>query len=158
MNQKLSDWANVAQIVSGVAVVATLVFLILGIRENTAVTRATAYDRNMDSLNFVRNVLVTDREMLAAWQAFMQEPSTLDEPGYLRVQYFVQMLFGVYEKSYFASRYELLGDSEWSRYKTQICTQLAYVAASPRAIANLRTVVTPEFMRYMESECSTGAP
>lgn len=71
MSRKLSDWANAAQIVSGIAVVVTLLFLILGIRENTAITRATAYDRNMDSLNYVRNVLVTDPETLDAWQKFM---------------------------------------------------------------------------------------
>ena len=111
----------------------------------------------MDSLNYVRNVLVTDPEMLEAWQNFTKDPSTLEESEYLRVQFFMQMLFGVYEKSYFAIRYDLLGESEWSRYEAQICIQLAYVAASPRALANLRTVVTPEFMKYMESECHIGS-
>ena len=40
MKQKLSEWASIAEIVSGIAVVITLVFLIFGIRENTEVTRA----------------------------------------------------------------------------------------------------------------------
>jgi hypothetical protein len=44
MAVKLSDWANVAEVVSGVAVVITLIFLILSIRENTEITRAAAYD------------------------------------------------------------------------------------------------------------------
>lgn len=32
MNLKLSDWASIAEIVSGIAVVATLIFLIRGIQ------------------------------------------------------------------------------------------------------------------------------
>ena len=35
MKLKLSDWASVAEIMSGIAVVVTLIFLILGIRANT---------------------------------------------------------------------------------------------------------------------------
>ena len=35
MKLKLSDWASVAEIVAGIAVVITLIFLILGIRANT---------------------------------------------------------------------------------------------------------------------------
>lgn len=48
---KLSGWASIAEIISGTAVLITLVFLVFGIRENTEITRAAAYDRNIDSLN-----------------------------------------------------------------------------------------------------------
>ena len=40
MNQKLSDWASLAEIVSAVAVVATLIFLIIEIRGNSEAIRA----------------------------------------------------------------------------------------------------------------------
>jgi hypothetical protein len=48
---KLSDWAGIAEIFSGIAVVVTLVFLIIGIRENTEVTRAATYADLLDGLN-----------------------------------------------------------------------------------------------------------
>ena len=35
MNQKLSDWANISQIISGVAIVVTIVVLIVEVRTNT---------------------------------------------------------------------------------------------------------------------------
>jgi hypothetical protein len=38
---KLEKWALIAEIVGGVSVVITLIFLIAGIRENTAVTRVS---------------------------------------------------------------------------------------------------------------------
>ena len=40
MNQKLSNWASIAEIISGVAVVVTLVFLIVELRGNTEEIRA----------------------------------------------------------------------------------------------------------------------
>jgi len=64
--------------------------------------------------------------------------------------------FSATGKSHFANQCDLLGESEWGGYKVQICTQLGYVTASPHAIANLRTVVRPEFMRYMDRECDAG--
>ena len=41
MNQKLSDWASIAEIISGVAVVVTLIFLLVELRENTAAIQGT---------------------------------------------------------------------------------------------------------------------
>ena len=40
MNQKLSDWANLAEIVGSFAIVVTLVILIVEVRANTAATEA----------------------------------------------------------------------------------------------------------------------
>jgi hypothetical protein len=39
MNKKLSDWASIAEIVSGVAAEIALIFLIVGIRSNSEMTR-----------------------------------------------------------------------------------------------------------------------
>ena len=52
MNRKLSDWASIAEIISSIAVVVTLVFLIIEIRGNTdeirAATLTNALGRNQD--------------------------------------------------------------------------------------------------------------
>jgi hypothetical protein len=40
VNQKLSDWANLAEIVGSFAIVVTLVILIVEVRANTAATEA----------------------------------------------------------------------------------------------------------------------
>ncbi len=42
MNQKLSDWASIAEIVSGVAIVVTLIVLILQVQGNTDELRAAS--------------------------------------------------------------------------------------------------------------------
>ena len=40
MNQKLSDWASIAEITSSIAVVVTLIVLVIEVRGNTAAIRA----------------------------------------------------------------------------------------------------------------------
>ena len=65
MNQKLSDWASIAEIVSGVAVVITLIFLIVGIRENTNVVRASAFSDNLSAFNDFSMTVAADAELRA---------------------------------------------------------------------------------------------
>jgi hypothetical protein len=67
LNQKLSEWASVAEVVSGVAIVVTLVFLAVGIRENTEITRAAAYDRNIESLNQWRLGVMQNESLIRVW-------------------------------------------------------------------------------------------
>ena len=62
MNQKLSDWASIAEIISGIAVVVTLIFLIAGIRENTAVLRGSSYSNTLESLNQLQASIMADSE------------------------------------------------------------------------------------------------
>jgi len=154
MKLKLSDWASIAEVLSGVAVVVTLVFLIVGIRENTRITRAAAYDRNIDSLNQSRNAMIRDREIARIWQALQDgDPTGLDELDLVRARVLVSTLFNNYEKSYFANKYGTLGESEWSRFANQICRQYHNVLSFSGQPEGLRAVITEEFMRYIEGSC-----
>ena len=90
MTLKLSDWADIAGIVSGVAVVITLVFLVIGIRENTAVTRASMYERSADRLIDLRNQLLNDPEMLRLFQAYVdRRPEGIEGVDRIRLRQLV---------------------------------------------------------------------
>ena len=51
---KLEKWAFIAEIVLGVAVLTTLIFLVVGIRDRNSVNRFLAYERILESANDVR--------------------------------------------------------------------------------------------------------
>ena len=70
MKLKISELASFAEILSGIAVVTTLVILIIGIRENTDMTRALAYDRVIEGLNSVRGYVVQDPELADIYVAY----------------------------------------------------------------------------------------
>jgi hypothetical protein len=61
---KLSEWANVAEIVGGAAIIASLIFVGLEVRENTQVVKLTS-DRALDQQNLVLNTSVANNQDLA---------------------------------------------------------------------------------------------
>lgn len=61
---KLSEWAHAAEIVGGAAIIASLIFVGLQVRENTQVVKLTS-DRAIDQQNLALNVSVANNPDLA---------------------------------------------------------------------------------------------
>jgi hypothetical protein len=151
---KLSELASIAEILSSIAVVTTLVILIIDIRANTEMTRVLAYDRVIEGLNSVRGHVVENPEMAEIYTAYMAgNTSNLTATERQRLFLFVNVIFGNYEKSYFAYRYGVMGPTEWTRYEVQICVQLDRVNQTEEQRAEVSSVVTPEFMDYADRLC-----
>ena len=155
MNQKLSDWASIAEILSSIAVVVTLLFLVFGIRENTEITRIAAYDRNMESVNLWRYELAKDAGLVRLFGTFnrrLSEEATDAEVELFQLNLLLNALWGTYEKSYYAYQYGILGSSEWSRFEIQMCRgrELALEAGVWEFMVPLWT---EEFANYVASLC-----
>ena len=155
MNRKLSDWASIAEIISGIAVVITLVFLILGIRENTEIVRASAYAGSMDSLNDFTMDVITNADLRSVWQDYVNENATdFDADETQELQLLLIVLFRNYEKAYFSERYGLLGSAEWGRFERQICLQVDRARLTDESILGfLDVVLTDEFAAYVHGTC-----
>ena len=153
MNQKLSDWASIAEIVSGVAVVVTLVFLVLGIQANTEITRASMFDASLARLGDTDRVIFGDPRLVRIWEAFLTEKTgelSQDDEAYL--QFIVVERTRAYDTAHSMLRYGLFGDNEWSRYERQICSfHSSVIAASQREL--VRTVGSDDFNAYFEKAC-----
>ena len=149
---KLSDWASIAEIIAGVGVIVTLIFLIAGIKENTEITRAAAFDRNMESVNQWRVELAKDPEITRIWlsQGTREELNEVDQ---FRLIMLHGSLWGIYEKSYYAQEYGVLGPSEWSRFQVQMCARKAEMGAETWATMASSTL-TDRFANYTEALCA----
>jgi len=154
LSRGLAEWASVAEIVSSIAVVVTLMLLVAGIRENTEVTRASMYDSSIDSLNAFRARIIDSRDVANLWNAYRSgDVESLDTTDRRRISQLVGMLFGIYEKSYYARQYGVIGSSEWSRFEVQICLQFDSVSRSLILKEYLESTMTEEFMGYISSLC-----
>ena len=119
---KLKKWALIAEVISGAAVVVTLVFLVVGIRENTSTTRAVAYANLIDSINELESQRLNNSELTANWRLFRTGQLSnieLDNRGQLAL--YVQMLARNYEKAYYSNLYGIIGADEWERFERSIC-------------------------------------
>jgi hypothetical protein len=157
MHNRLSDWANVAQVVSGVGVIVTLVFLIISVRDNTATTRAAVFDGTMQGLSVFRNNVVNDAEVAELWNAYLARGyDDLDRTSRTRVVNLVALALENQQRAYYARGYGLLGEAEWSRFGTAICFHHRLLAQSEALSNAVKDLLTTEFWEYMTTGCDRG--
>ena len=147
MNQKLSDWASIAEIVSGLAVVVTLVILIIGIRENTNITRMSMYADQMAVFNDLTRDAYRDEQLTAILDAFLMEDlSTLELMDIKRLENAVWYVFRNYESAYIAHEAGYYGEDEWERMERHACLNFER-AITANFEASLENLLTRSFFQ-----------
>lgn len=153
---KLEKWALVAEVVGGIAIVLSLVFVGLQIRSSTQLSRAMAYERNIDSLNDWRLELIGDPELtslLGTFSGVLSANATATEVNEFRLNLLLNVIFGVYEKSYFAEKIGIMGPDEWARFESQACLNRS--RALDRGLwENMERLLTTEFASFLEARCA----
>ncbi len=157
MKKSLSDWASIAEIISGFAVVATLIFLIFGIRGNTEITRVAVYESNINSLIEWRSQLIQDRDIARLWEAYTNaDIENLDSTDRLRLVQLVANNFNIYEKAYYAQLYGVMGTSESARFEAMSCVQYGNALQNEWMLNILDRIMTTQFMSYLSDNCADG--
>jgi hypothetical protein len=97
----LSEMALAAEILGGVAVVVTLVFLVLATRENTNAIQAQTYQALTSELNAIRLAYSTsdvpDSYVILSTEGIQ----ALSDAARARVQFVAEAKWGVYESAFF---------------------------------------------------------
>jgi hypothetical protein len=145
--KSLKYWAQVSEIIAGVAVIITLIFLIFEVRENSDLVRADSFNRSIESLVEWRSDIATNDAALKV----MAEHFDFDDPEALRQQMLVVNLWSIYEKTYYSQQYGLVGPAEWERFQTRICSY----QRSAEGFWDDRVAVflTEEFRDYVVASC-----
>jgi len=157
-SEKLHTWALVAEIVGGIAVVLTLLFLALQVRENSNLIRANAFADNMQSIIDWRIAAVSDEEAVETISKRFNQGDT----EALRYNFWFQTMWNIYEKTYYTYQYGLIGEAEWQRFYDNICANYSMEVSnnvwragnSYGASGGLYSRLTPEFGEYVETNCS----
>jgi uncharacterized membrane protein YeiB len=152
----LEKWASLAEIVSGIAVVVTLIFLVVGIRENSNIMRASSFTSATDSLIELNRDIMTDGELAEIFEAWVSnDTSQLDPQQRARLNQMAVALFRIYEKAFLAEQYDLLGPGEWRRFERTIC--LIYPDLQSAGLqAPVRVALTDEFVQFIDAKCSAS--
>jgi hypothetical protein len=151
---KLEKWTQVAEIVASLAVVVSVVFLTMSIRENSRITSATAYANNLAEHNAQSNIVMQDPELIRLVSAFRnREAQNLDELSRGRLNQYVQTMFRIYESAYFDNQLGLLEPEQWERSERLIC--INFDAAKSNGYSELLdALMTSEFLQFMQ-DCPT---
>ena len=132
------------EILASVAVVVTLIFLVVEIRQNTEVARAASYAESMDGLTQWRLTMAGDSELAALWQAYNFGGAS---PEDFRLDLLVSTLWGIYENAYYSNQRGLMGGSEWERFHIKICR------VADRDLPMIGNLLTDEFRLHADTGC-----
>jgi hypothetical protein len=130
MNQKLSDWASIAEIFASIAVVMTLIMLIIGVRENTEVVRANSYNDLLSNVDDQAHVILESERLTRIWRLYLQrEIDTLTDDERFTLLLLLRSTYRTFEKAYFAYQYGTVGPLEYSRFDDQACNHFDRIGA-----------------------------
>lgn len=153
MNQKLSNWASFAEIFSGIAVVITLIILIVGVRENTEITRTSMYAATLDQFNLFETEMLADPDLHEVYVRYLNSDTAELEPeDRSRVESMVAITFRVLDRAFTANQNRQLGEEEWARLARSLCTNYRR-ADSAEALRVVELLTTAAFWEYAVSTC-----
>ena len=150
---KLEKWALIAEIVGAVAIVVSLIFVGLQVRDAGNATYADTYDRLIGDLINWRVQVATSPIALRGWEGVLNPDSEENhDPLIARAgTEITTAVVQIWERAYFAHFYGRLNDAEWNRFKKAICNP-GYHEIWERAGVTI-SLVADEFWQYA-SECS----
>lgn len=109
----LGDLASLGSFVSGVAVVITLIFLVLQMRQNTAAVKAAASQAHVAVYQEITNIIVTDADFARVWWLAMTDMGQLSDTERVRFIAYLSSVFRFMESARWQWRHGQLDDEHW---------------------------------------------
>jgi len=146
-SDQLRSYALVAEIVSAAAVVISLIFVAFQVKDNTAAVRASTYDDILSDHIEWRMTVASSPELLAAFVKDFNSDTNVSDAEKWGHRFAFQAEWQIFERAYFAKKYETLGISEWERYERSICGS----SSSMDVESELARYLTVEFLEFAKS-------
>jgi len=153
---KLSEWAHVAEVVGGVAIVASLIFVGLEVRENTSVARLTS-DRAIDQQNLALNLAIAQSGDLAEILVrAVQDRDSLTEVELIRFDNYCFSQFGSYENIIGNFRADFITSEEYEIW-TDLFNHRFNKPGYRQFWVEYRKVYFPEFRAWADEQFEIAA-
>ncbi len=163
---QLQEWALSAEVLGGIAIVITLIFLVLETRATTNAIQAQTYQSLTSELNEIRREK-SKSQYIEAYLKYTHSSlsETSDAQKFLLINT-SEALWGIYESAFFSRERGVLGDYEWLRFSAAICRNYAIelgiwypeqsgASALDKTAANgIARNITPKFKTFVETSCS----
>lgn len=154
-SEKLQKMALSAEIVGGIAIVISLIFLSLQMRENTNALQAQTYQNLMQDLNEYRALINTKDVAIIREQRRKEGLESLTTIDQRRIRGHSLILWGIYESAFFANNRRVLGAREWSRFHSAICRNRLVDDDqwNSSVMTPMSELLTSEFVEFINQSC-----
>ncbi len=109
----LESFGNVGEFIGGLAVIATLVYLAVQIRQNTITTRMSTLHASMDSTQNIFDVPARDAELTRIIRVGLRDPSQLTEDENARLNWWVSLVLRAMENTFVQHQAGMLDEQSW---------------------------------------------
>ena len=156
---KLEKLSAIAEIISSLAILVTLIFLAVqtsqntrAVAEQTAITRFSVYESNVTSINDWRSSLIQTPELLELWIRLQNAPESGLTP---REQTLGNFLFAhlasIFENAFVAYQLGVLKPAGWEFFRTRTCD--TYELFQDSLWPNAAGFLNIQFVEYVENNC-----
>lgn len=95
----LEQWSYAAQVVSAIAVIASLIFVGFQVRKATAAIRATSSQAHSSLYTDLVKSIIDNADFARVWSIGLMDPKALKEEEWVRFVGYASALFRLYESS-----------------------------------------------------------
>lgn len=118
----LEQASLVAQIVSAIAVIASLIFVGFQLRQATAAIRASSSEAHSALYTELVHSIIDNADFARIWTAGLNDPTALSEEEWVRFVAYASALFRQYESSRVQWQKGRLDDEHWQTIEKQATT------------------------------------
>jgi hypothetical protein len=154
---KLERWALIAEIIGGLAIVVSLLFVGFQLQQTNQLNRANTYLEIMASLNQADAETHAIESTFEAWTDFRENfragniDAEYSSEQVRRIQFALGQRFRIYDAAFYAREYSMIGDVEWSRMERQICGLADSIGGFWESW--VRRGMSDGFANFVDNEC-----
>jgi hypothetical protein len=151
----LEDFGNLGEVIGAIAVVISLVYLAVQIRQNTRMVRASAEQAVFESGIEFDRTLVSDPELTRIWHLGRSNPDELTKEEARRFRRLMSMLYRNFENLYFQHQKALVDDHVFAVWREGFFIQFYQQPGVLRWWESYGGFFTEEFRGFVERERAT---
>lgn len=147
---QLESLANLGEIIGAIAVVVSLIYLAVQVRQNTHAQQTENYSRALDRVAAMQSTLSQDSETSAIFSKGVADPSDLRPTERLQFTWAMYELFGAFEFMFLASKTKAIPEEVWQRWSSAVAWWLTFPGV--QTWWKIRPIpFTDSFTLYVES-------
>lgn len=151
----LESLANLSEFVGGIAVVISLIYLALQVRQNTEAQRMETYAQAVQRIGALQTEVSKDHELLRAWSRGLMDPDSLTPNQRMQLSWTLYAAFGDMEFLFIAARRNALPGEVWERWQRTLAWWIAFPGVKSWWLA-LATPFTAEFSDHVDAEVANS--
>lgn len=122
----LESLANLGEIIGAVAVVVSLIYLAVQVRQNTRAQQTENLSRVLDRVSAMQAALSQDSDMSVLFSKGVSDPSKLTPQERIRFTWALYEFFGTFEFLFFASKDNSVPEEIWQRWSSAAAWWLTF--------------------------------